>query len=553
MKPFPNFFNELQCICAQKSTKPAYVFYDLETSGLSPAHDQILQFAAIFTDRDFNTLKSIDIRIKLRPDVVPSPEALYVTQTSPEFLLHGTPDNPAINEHDAMNFIYEILNYPNTISIGYNNFHFDNEFIRFKNYQNQLPPYTHEWANHCHKLDVYPIVMLAHQFFPKTLKWPQINGKLSLKLEHMVRENNVSTGISHDALVDVQDTINLTKLLANDDALWKLANMLLTKSSDKDQITNSPTALFINKTKYQLGFIIDQFANSAPIPVISLGQQNNQKNRISFLRLDKLSLQNTSVEQAVSEHLFISKKYGELPFYFPFDNKHCQNKIDQQSLNIAQSNINLLKQNSFVLNRFLQAAQNMTFPLRENIDSNACLYSNGFPNQETANLLEKFRFADKNRKLEAALKINDQHQKALAIRTLGNNYPSLLQPSANDSKATSANKEIARNQYKHYMQMVIQGNTILDNHQTPKLTFSSAISKANTMLENAKKENNPDKVIFMSKIIAWYHSRAQALKNDFSNTVNIARHTIFNTAPKISGTRRDREETTQNEKQKIAP
>ena len=48
-----------------------YVFYDLETTGTSPAFDQPLQFAAIVTDLDFKEIERIDIRCQLAPHILP--------------------------------------------------------------------------------------------------------------------------------------------------------------------------------------------------------------------------------------------------------------------------------------------------------------------------------------------------------------------------------------------------------------------------------------------------------------------------------------------------
>jgi exodeoxyribonuclease I len=53
-----------------------YLFYDLETTGLNRAFDQVLQFAAIRTDMSFNEIDRHEIRIKLRPDVIISPYAI---------------------------------------------------------------------------------------------------------------------------------------------------------------------------------------------------------------------------------------------------------------------------------------------------------------------------------------------------------------------------------------------------------------------------------------------------------------------------------------------
>jgi exodeoxyribonuclease-1 len=62
----------------------SFAFYDLETTGISPAYDQPLQFAAILTDDNFNPLETIDIRCRLAPHILPSPYALVVTRVTPK-------------------------------------------------------------------------------------------------------------------------------------------------------------------------------------------------------------------------------------------------------------------------------------------------------------------------------------------------------------------------------------------------------------------------------------------------------------------------------------
>lgn len=51
----------------------AYIFYDTETTGTRTSFDQILQFAAIKTDDEFNVLDTFDVRCRLLPYIVPSP------------------------------------------------------------------------------------------------------------------------------------------------------------------------------------------------------------------------------------------------------------------------------------------------------------------------------------------------------------------------------------------------------------------------------------------------------------------------------------------------
>ena len=64
-----------------------YVFYDLETTGMNPAFDQILQFAAVKTDLDLNEIERYQYRLELRNDVVPHPAALLVNRLSIENIL----------------------------------------------------------------------------------------------------------------------------------------------------------------------------------------------------------------------------------------------------------------------------------------------------------------------------------------------------------------------------------------------------------------------------------------------------------------------------------
>jgi len=64
-----------------------FVFYDLETTGISPAYDQPLQFAAIRTDDNFAEIERIDLRCRIAPHIIPSPQALIITGVTPAQLV----------------------------------------------------------------------------------------------------------------------------------------------------------------------------------------------------------------------------------------------------------------------------------------------------------------------------------------------------------------------------------------------------------------------------------------------------------------------------------
>ncbi len=125
-----------------------YLFYDLETTGLSKSFDQILHFAAIRTDMALKEIERYELKIKLNPDVIPSPYALLTHKMGIKDILDG------VSEFEAIKQIHQWLNTPGTISLGYNTLGFDDEFLRFSFYRNLLKPYTHQYANQCYRMDI---------------------------------------------------------------------------------------------------------------------------------------------------------------------------------------------------------------------------------------------------------------------------------------------------------------------------------------------------------------------------------------------------------------
>ena len=126
----------------------SYLFYDIESTGLSKSFDQVLQFAAIRTDHRLKEIDRHDIKVKLRPDIIPSPLAILTNRIPISDLANG------LCEYEATGRIHRLLNEPETISLGYNTLGFDDEFLRFSFHRNLLPPYTHQFRNGCRRMDL---------------------------------------------------------------------------------------------------------------------------------------------------------------------------------------------------------------------------------------------------------------------------------------------------------------------------------------------------------------------------------------------------------------
>ena len=62
-----------------------FFFYDLETSGLNPREDRIMQFAGQRTDMNLNLVgEPVNILVRMGEDVLPSPGAIMVTKIMPQ-------------------------------------------------------------------------------------------------------------------------------------------------------------------------------------------------------------------------------------------------------------------------------------------------------------------------------------------------------------------------------------------------------------------------------------------------------------------------------------
>ena len=114
----------------------SFFFYDLETSGLKPREDRIMQFAGQRTTLDLEPVgEPVNILVKMTDDALPSPGAINVTKITPQqTLLDG------ISEADFCKYVTETVFTPDTCALGYNTVRFDDEFMRAILWRNFYDP-----------------------------------------------------------------------------------------------------------------------------------------------------------------------------------------------------------------------------------------------------------------------------------------------------------------------------------------------------------------------------------------------------------------------------
>lgn len=196
-----------------------FVFYDLETTGLSPEFDQPLQFAAIWTDANFIERERINLRCRLAPHILPSPQALVVTKVSIGQLID--PSLPSLLEFAQQ--VGELTKrWSPAIWVGYNNMRFDEEVLRQTFYQSLLPNVYATQLNGNTRFDILSAVYAVHARDPELLVWPADDGgRRSFKLDRLAPANGFNSHNAHDALGDVEATIHIARQIAGrNPALW---------------------------------------------------------------------------------------------------------------------------------------------------------------------------------------------------------------------------------------------------------------------------------------------------------------------------------------------
>jgi len=464
--------------------KQNFLFYDLETTGLNKAFDQILQFAAIKTDAKFNPLDEIEFFIKLKPDIIPNPWASITHRISLKQAIQG------LDEYDVIKKIHTLFNTQNTISLGYNTLNFDDEFLRFCFYRNLLPPYTHQYANNCQRMDIYPMLILYYLFRSNIINWPERDGKISLKLEDVANANQFNFGEAHNALTDVKATLKLANILREDKTMWDYITGYFDKRTDTERmlalektIDNLPVAIYVCG---QIGK--DDLFHC---PVLGLGQHKIYKNQSLWLKLDNPALTTTQADYITESTICYHKKYGEPGFILPYNDRHT-NKLSDERIEITQKNIEWLHKNKEKLNAIGNYYQNFTYPKIPEIDAYAALYDNGFLTPTEEQQCRTFHNASVSEKIKQINEFSNSTLHELATRIISSNYPEQLTTEL-------------KNEHQQYLAKIYQNKfSKTDYRGEKKLLPSFALAEINKI--KTEKELDQQQIELLEELKAYLSS-----------------------------------------------
>ncbi|HET7315429.1 exodeoxyribonuclease I [Salinisphaera sp.] len=252
--------------------EPTFFWHDYETFGADPKRDKPAQFAGIRTDLDFNAIGDpIVLYCQPPADMLGHPEATLITGITPQYALeHGVP------EPEFIATLVAEMAKPGTCSVGYNSLAFDDEVTRHTLWRNFFDPYAREWQNGCSRWDIINMVRLAYALRPDGIEWPKrADGAPSFKLEALAAANNLAQERAHDALSDVQATIDLARLIRD-----KQPRLYEYVQSHRDK-TGARKLLDMDTRKPAL-HVSSKFsaANGCLSPVMPIAQHPSNKNCI---------------------------------------------------------------------------------------------------------------------------------------------------------------------------------------------------------------------------------------------------------------------------------
>lgn len=207
-----------------------FFFYDLETSGLDPRNDRIMQFAGQRTDEDLKPIgEPYNVLVKLNDDTLPSPEAVMITGITPQVT-----QADGYTEAEFAQLLQTEIFTEDTIVVGFNNVRFDDEFIRYLFWRTFQDPYEWAYKDGRSRWDLLDVVRMTRALRPEGIKWPvDDKGKATNRLELLTKLNGIDHLKAHDALSDVEALIAVTKLIR--DKQPQLFSYLL-KFRDKNEV-----------------------------------------------------------------------------------------------------------------------------------------------------------------------------------------------------------------------------------------------------------------------------------------------------------------------------
>lgn len=394
--------------------RESFFFYDLETSGLKPREDRIMQFAGQRTTLKLEPVgEPVNILVKMTEDALPSPQAINVTKITPQQTLQD-----GISEAEFCKYIIDEIFTPETIALGYNTVRFDDEFMRATLWRNFYDPYEWEWKDGRSRWDILDVVRMTRALRPEGINWPiRPDGKPTNRLELLTSENGLSHEHAHDALSDVYATIAVAKMIK--DKQPDLFNFLFKIRGKKEVVK------YVNLENpvpfvYTSGRYANEFNKTTVAFPIAPSRNGNVLVYDLRYNLEEI-LDNESFYPVVKE-LCLNKCPAVAPLSVL--EKHDGWEKIGLTPEIVTKNLEILHQRPDFIERMrTENEERPEFP--EAPEPEQAIYD-GFLNDQDRIKVEAVRNADKNKLADFHPEFDDNRLPELLLHYKGRNFPETL-------------------------------------------------------------------------------------------------------------------------------
>ena len=401
-----------------------FFFYDLETSGLKPKDDRIMQFAGQRTDMELNPVgEPVNVLVKMTNDALPSPGAINVTGITPQQTLMD-----GISEAEFCKYVTEEIFVPDTIAVGYNTVRFDDEFMRACLWRNFYDPYEWEWKDGRGRWDILDVVRLTRALRPEGINWPfREDGAPTNRLELITKLNGVSHEHAHHALSDVYATIAVAKLIRERQPdLFKYLLSMRGKNEIKRLVNLDNKQPFV----YASGRFENEFNKATVAFPIAPGRNGNLLVFDLRYNLEEL-LQNEDADNGKNMFYPIVKElcFNKCPAVAPLsvlEKADGWNKI-KLSRDLIEQNLRVLLAHPEFAEQMREEYENRPeFPPAE--EPEGAIYD-GFLNDADRVKVAVVRNAEPSKLVDLNLEFDDERLPDLLLHYKGRNFPETLSES----------------------------------------------------------------------------------------------------------------------------
>lgn len=395
----------------------SFFFYDLETSGLSPRSDRIMQFAGQRTDMDLNPIgEPVNILVKITEDALPSPGAIMVTKITPQQTLMD-----GITEAEFCRYVTEEVFTPETVAVGYNTVRFDDEFMRAVFWRNFYDPYEYEWKDGRSRWDMLDVVRLTRALRPEGINWPFTeDGKPTNRLELLTKLNGLSHEHAHDALSDVYATIAVAGLIRDKQPdLFNFLFKIRNKNEVKKYVNLDDKKPFV----YASGRYSSMFNKTTVAFPLTAGRNGNIL--VYDLRFDIDDVMNRESAYPVVKEIGLNKCPAVAPLSV-LDKADGWEKIGLSKETIEKNLAKLLEHPEFAEKMREEKEKMPEFPPA--VEPEGAIYE-GFLNDTDRIKVAAVRNADENKLADFHPDFIDSRLPELLLHYKGRNYPKSLSES----------------------------------------------------------------------------------------------------------------------------